>query len=118
MTRDTDDGRGPPGDGADSTGAEAETSNQLRADGGTDATGADEVALNPWGSSTVDDYRKLFEEFGIEAFDDVIGEVPTPHYLMRRGVIFGHREYRRVADASATRVGKRTACTANRRGRT
>ncbi len=67
------------------------------ADGG--AEGADEVALDPWGSSTVDDYRKLFEEFGIEEFDEVLEEVPHPHYLMRRGVIFGHRDYRRIAAA-------------------
>jgi tryptophanyl-tRNA synthetase len=70
----------------------------FRADGGS-AAGADEVALDPWGSSTVADYRKLFEEFGIEAFDDVLPEVPEPHYLMRRGVIFGHRDYGRVARA-------------------
>ncbi|MDR9381294.1 MAG: tryptophan--tRNA ligase [Natronomonas sp.] len=69
----------------------------VRSDGGT--KGADTVALDPWGSSTVDDYRKLFEEFGIESFDDVLPRVPTPHYLMRRGVIFGHRDYRSVADA-------------------
>ncbi|CQH44023.1 tryptophan--tRNA ligase [Halobacterium hubeiense] len=66
---------------------------------GEDAPGADSVALDPWGSSTVSDYRKLFEEFGIESFDDVIDEVPDPHYLMRRAIIFGHRDYRRVADA-------------------
>jgi tryptophanyl-tRNA synthetase len=69
----------------------------VRADGGT--KGADDVALDPWGSSTVDDYRKLFEEFGIESFEEVLPRVPTPHYLMRRGVIFGHREYRPVAEA-------------------
>nr|WP_136717157.1 tryptophan--tRNA ligase [Halorientalis salina] len=66
-------------------------------DGG--AAGADDVALDPWGSSTVSDYRKLFEQFGIEQFDQVIDEVPNPHYLMRRGVIFGHRDYRPIADA-------------------
>ncbi|WP_336001597.1 tryptophan--tRNA ligase [Halorientalis halophila] len=66
-------------------------------DGG--AAGADDVTLDPWGSSTVSDYRKLFEEFGIEGFDDVLDEVPDPHYLMRRGVIFGHRDYRPVARA-------------------
>jgi len=72
------------------------------ADGGSDAdtaAGADDVALDPWGSSTVSDYRKLFDEFGIEAFDEVLDEVPNPHYLMRRGVIFGHRDYRPVAAA-------------------
>jgi tryptophanyl-tRNA synthetase len=65
----------------------------------TVATGADETTLDPWGSSTVDDYRSLFAEFGIESFDEVLPEVPDPHYLMRRGVIFGHRDYRRVARA-------------------
>ena len=74
-------------------------SSELRSDGGADAEGADDVTLDPWGSSTVADYRKLFEEFGIEEFDEVLGEVPDPHYLMRRGVIFGHRDYRPVANA-------------------
>ncbi|GGM58609.1 tryptophanyl-tRNA synthetase [Halarchaeum rubridurum] len=69
-------------------------------DGGTETTdGADDLALDPWGSSTVSDYRKLFEEFGIESFEDVLGDVPTPHYLMRRAIIFGHRDYRRVLAA-------------------
>ena len=71
---------------------------RLRSDGGT-ATGADETTLDPWGSSTVADYRNLFEEFGIEEFDDVLPTVPDPHYLMRRGVIFGHRDYDRVLAA-------------------
>lgn len=65
------------------------------------APGADAVALDPWGSSTVSDYRKLFEEFGIESFDELLDEVPNPHYLMRRGVIFGHRDYRRVLSGLA-----------------
>ncbi|WP_415379794.1 tryptophan--tRNA ligase [Halosimplex sp. TS25] len=68
-------------------------------DGGVDAEGADDVALDPWGSATVSDYRKLFAEFGIEEFDELLPEVPDPHYLMRRGVIFGHRDYRPVARA-------------------
>ncbi|MEF8801480.1 MAG: tryptophan--tRNA ligase [Halolamina sp.] len=69
----------------------------LTTDGGTDAEPSTDVALDPWGSSTISDYRKLFEQFGIEEFDE--SEVPTPHYLMRRGVIFGHREYGRVVEA-------------------
>jgi len=67
-------------------------------DGGT-AEGADDVVLDPWGASTVADYRDLFEEFGIEEFDAILDSVPNPHYLMRRGVIFGHRDYRRVLEA-------------------
>ncbi|WP_436346145.1 tryptophan--tRNA ligase [Natronorubrum sp. FCH18a] len=84
----------PLTDGGEGT---AEPQSELRADGG--AAGADDVALDPWGSSSVSDYRKLFEEFGIEEFDEVLDEVPHPHYLMRRGVIFGHRDYRPVARA-------------------
>ena len=75
-------------------------------DGGTatEATpladgGVEETTIDPWGSSTIADYRKLFEEFGIEAFEQLLGDVPNPHYLMRRGVIFGHRDYSPVADA-------------------
>ncbi|AWB28079.1 tryptophan--tRNA ligase [Halococcoides cellulosivorans] len=73
------------------------TPTDARTDGGT--TGADDVTLDPWGSSTIADYRKLFEEFGIEAFDALLDAVPEPHYLMRRGVIFGQRDYRPVARA-------------------
>ena len=66
-------------------------------DGGVAEPG--EIALDPWGSSTVSDYRKLFDQFGIERFEAVVDEVPDPHYLMRRGVIFGHRDYRALTDA-------------------
>jgi tryptophanyl-tRNA synthetase len=70
----------------------------VASDGGT-AAGADETTLDPWGSSTIADYRALFAEFGIEEFGDILPDVPEPHYLMRRGVVFGHREYDRVARA-------------------
>jgi tryptophanyl-tRNA synthetase len=72
----------------------------LTTDGGTEAESSDDVALDPWGSSTIEDYRKLFEQFGIEEFDE--REVPDPHFLMRRGAIFGHREYDRVVEAMAS----------------
>ncbi|QLG28288.1 tryptophan--tRNA ligase [Halorarum halophilum] len=80
------------------------TSDDSAPDGGTaDEVSSGEadggVALDPWGSATVGDYRNLFEEFGIEEFDEIIDRVPDPHYLMRRGVIFGHRGYDAVADA-------------------
>jgi len=81
----------------ESESGESSPDEQTRADGG--AAGADDVALDPWGSSTVSDYRRLFDQFGIERFEEVLGEVPEPHYLMRRGVIFGHRDYRPVARA-------------------
>ncbi|MFB6296137.1 MAG: tryptophan--tRNA ligase [Halobacteriales archaeon] len=94
MTRDTDPdttdeptaGDAPPGTA------------DPRPDGGT-AAGADDVVLDPWGSATIGDYEDLFTQFGIEEFDEILPEIPEPHYLMRRGVIFGHREYDRVVEA-------------------
>ncbi|MFB6094363.1 MAG: tryptophan--tRNA ligase [Halanaeroarchaeum sp.] len=65
------------------------------------APGADDLAIDPWGSAAIADYRSLFEEFGIEEFDEVLADVPNPHYLMRRAIIFGHRDYRRVIQAMA-----------------
>ncbi|WP_323191449.1 tryptophan--tRNA ligase [Halostella sp. PRR32] len=94
-TRDVDETVRQDDGGTEAAGADTEASKTPRADGGT----VDDVALDPWGSSNVSDYRKLFEEFGIEEFDEVLPEVPAPHYLMRRGVIFGHRDYRPVAEA-------------------
>ena len=72
-------------------------------DGGTERADepVEDVALDPWGSASVGSYADLFAEFGIESFESVEGTVPDPHYLMRRGVIFGHREYDAVADAMA-----------------
>jgi tryptophanyl-tRNA synthetase len=84
----------------DDADADAETPTERHPrvpDGG--AAGADDVALDPWGSASVADYRKLFDQFGIERFADVLDQVPEPHYLMRRGVIFGHRDYRALTDA-------------------
>jgi len=91
MTRDTDDTDEP-------TDETPSRERSPRTDG-AGAAGTDGVALDPWGSSTVSDYRKLFDQFGIERFETVLEEVPDPHYLMRRGVIFGHREYREIARA-------------------
>lgn len=57
------------------------------------------VKLDPWSSTNVEDYSKLFEEFGIMPFDDLYSRIEDPHRLMRRKVIFGHRSYDRVLDA-------------------
>ncbi len=123
MTRDSDP---DPGDRTESseTNREPAPDEADQADGGTshdsdagteDATGdgsdtgaegasdgaSEETDLDPWGSATVSDYRSLFEQFGIEQFDAILPDVPDPHYLMRRGVIFGHRDYDRVREAMA-----------------
>ena len=100
--RESDRPAAAPGtDGVDPDPSGRWTAERAATDGGTDAAagGADRTTLDPWGDATVADYRELFEEFGIESFEALLPEVPDPHYLMRRGVIFGHRDYRPVAEA-------------------
>lgn len=58
--------------------------------------------LDPWSSSDITDYSKLFEEFGISPFEKVLPEIPSPHMYMRRKVIFGHRDYEQIAEAMRT----------------
>lgn len=58
--------------------------------------------LDPWSSSDITDYSKLFEEFGISPFENVLPEVPCPSMYMRRKVIFGHRDYGQIAEAMRT----------------
>jgi len=57
------------------------------------------TTLDPWGAVKIDNYSKLFEEFGISRFDDLLPRIPDPHRYMRRHVIFGHRSYEAVLDA-------------------
>ena len=110
MDEDTDGTGASPSDGASASAPDDPTADAAQTDGeparadGKPARAdgaAEDVALDPWGSASVGDYRELFEEFGIESFDDVADDVPTPHYLMRRGVIFGHRGYDAVVEAMA-----------------
>ncbi len=58
-----------------------------------------ELKLDPWGAVHVDDYTKLFEEFGISSFDEILPQLEDPHHYMRRRIIFGHRNYDSVLRA-------------------
>lgn len=55
--------------------------------------------IDPWTNADIEDYSKLFEEFGISSFDDLLPYVPDPCPYMRRKIIFGHRGYVPVLDA-------------------
>ena len=58
------------------------------------------MKIDPWGSSTYQDYTRLRDEFGIQEFtNDLWKDLPNPHRLFRRGVIFGHRDFERIHDA-------------------
>jgi len=55
--------------------------------------------LDPFGTTLIEDYEQLFSEFGIQPFKPLLPEVPDPHTAMRRGVIFGHRDFERILKA-------------------
>ena len=52
------------------------------------------MKIDPWSSSTYQDYARLRDEFGIEAFTEQQWQsLQKPHRLLRRGVVFGHRDF-------------------------
>ncbi|HID27219.1 MAG TPA: tryptophan--tRNA ligase [Methanosarcinales archaeon] len=55
------------------------------------------ITINPWGSSVIEDYSKLFEDFGIEKFE--FKDLPKAHRFHRRKIIFGHRGYDLILSA-------------------
>ncbi len=58
------------------------------------------MKIDPWSSTTYQDYKRLRDEFGIEKFsDDLYKDIPHPHKLLRRGVIIGHRGFSKIKDS-------------------
>ncbi len=60
--------------------------------------------IDPWGANDISDYDKLMSEFGIEPFSNVINSVPNIHKYMRRNIIYGHRDFKRIALAMKNRT--------------
>ncbi|BAM69463.1 tryptophanyl-tRNA synthetase [Methanothermobacter sp. CaT2] len=54
--------------------------------------------IDPWGSANLE-YMDLIEKFGVRPFSEVLDDVPEPSWLMRRGIVFGHRDYGRILEA-------------------
>ena len=58
------------------------------------------MKIDPWSSTTYQDYTRFRDEFGIQEFtDDLWKDLPHPHRLLRRGVVFGHRGFERIHEA-------------------
>ena len=58
------------------------------------------MKIDPWSSTTYQDYARLRDEFGIQEFsEDLWKDLPHPHRLLRRGVVFGHRGFEAIHDA-------------------
>ncbi len=58
------------------------------------------MKIDPWSSATYQDYGRLRDEFGIEEFsEDLWKDLPHAHRLLRRGVVFGHRDFSVIHNA-------------------
>jgi len=57
------------------------------------------TVIDPFGTTIIEDYERLYQEFGIQPFKPLLSELPNPNAAMRRGVIFGHRDFERVLKA-------------------
>ncbi|MCK5625731.1 tryptophan--tRNA ligase, partial [Candidatus Bathyarchaeota archaeon] len=56
--------------------------------------------LDPFGTSVIENYESLYgKEFGIQPFKPFLPIISNPAPSMRRGVIFGHRDFERVLKA-------------------
>ncbi len=55
--------------------------------------------IDPWKGQDIKDYGKLIEQFGIQDFKKILPRLDEPHLLMRRGLIFGHRDFQRILEA-------------------
>ena len=56
--------------------------------------------IDPWDSGIeVKDYSRLLMEFGMQDFRQLAGRVKNPLPVMRRGVVFGHRDFDRIINA-------------------
>ncbi len=54
---------------------------------------------DPWSEDIPEDYAQLMDKFGIEPFEKIAENIPDPHHLMKRNIIFGHRDYDRILEA-------------------
>ncbi|MBO8183101.1 MAG: tryptophan--tRNA ligase [Archaeoglobus sp.] len=57
------------------------------------------MVVTPWEVEGIIDYEKLIKEFGMQSIAEILDEIPNPNWLMRRGIVFGHRDYQRIVEA-------------------
>jgi len=55
--------------------------------------------LDPFGTTSIEDYEYLYEEFGIQPLKTLLSEIPNATAAMRRGAVFGHRDFDRILKA-------------------
>ncbi|MDP6869382.1 MAG: tryptophan--tRNA ligase [Candidatus Poseidoniaceae archaeon] len=59
---------------------------------------ADDMRIDPWGSSQSTDYSRIIDHFGLQSLDGI--DLPNPSHLHRRGIVFAHRDLDLVIDSN------------------
>ncbi len=62
------------------------------------------IEIDPWGVADIKDYTRLFDEFGISRFKEILDRIEEPYRYMRRDIIVGHRGYEEVLKAMNERT--------------
>ena len=62
------------------------------------------IEIDPWGVADIKDYTRLFDEFGISRFKEIVDRIEEPYRYMRRDIIVGHRGYEEVVKAMNERT--------------
>jgi len=57
------------------------------------------IEVDPWGREGVKDYGRLMKEFGIEPMDAMAKKLTDAPPCIRRGIVFGHRDFPVILDA-------------------
>ena len=59
--------------------------------------------IDPWGSGSIKDYEKTMKDFGINSDEAFAKKLPDPPVFMRRGLVFGHRDFDKIHNAIKTK---------------
>ncbi|MDR3222579.1 MAG: tryptophan--tRNA ligase [Methanobrevibacter sp.] len=54
--------------------------------------------IDPWTFSSTVDYENIMNQFGIKKFKDLLNDIKYPSLLMKRGIIFGHRDFNLIQE--------------------
>ena len=55
--------------------------------------------LDPFGTSVVTDYSRLFTELGLQPIGNLVSRIKHPNRYLRRGIDFAHRDFDKVLEA-------------------
>ncbi len=56
--------------------------------------------IDPWGDVEIESYRQTMEQFGIEPMENLAERLPESHRYFRRGIVYGHRDFKRIVKAA------------------